>query len=166
MSINFIGNKNKYFVFSIFLIVLITVATIINGVGLDIQFQGGYIFTYSYEGEVDKDKLETEIEKELNKQVNVKKTQDLGSGLNKIVVSFGANIILERLMYVGEVLSYFLTSSDNLSNSDTRFNKLLIFTSSSFALSNRYSASPMNNDVAELFQNGSILALNVSLQQK
>ena len=29
-----------------------------------------------------------------------------------------------------------------------------------------YSASPMNNDVAELFQNGSILALNVSLQQK
>ena len=69
-------------------------------------------------------------------------------------------------MYFGEVLSYFLTSSDNLSNSDTRFNKLLIFTSSSFALSNRYSASPMNNDVAELFQNGSILALNVSLQQK
>ena len=95
MNINFIGNKNKYFVFSISLIVLIIVATIINGVGLDIQFQGGYIFTYSYEGEIDKDRLETEIARELNKQVNVQKTQDLGSGLNKIVVSFGTNKSLD-----------------------------------------------------------------------
>lgn len=120
MSINFIGNKNKYFVFSIFLIVLITVATIINGVGLDIQFQGGYIFTYSYEGEVDKDKLETEIEKELNKQVNVQKTQDLGSGLNKIVVSFGANKSLDSSLQ---------KKLDNLFNSkfaDNKFKEIQI----------------------------------------
>ena len=99
MNINFIGNKNKYFVFSISLIVLIIVATIINGVGLDIQFQGGYIFTYSYEGEIDKDRLETEIARELNKQVNVQKTQDLGSGLNKIVVKQGQSEMMSDFSF-------------------------------------------------------------------
>lgn len=91
MSINFIGNKNKFFALSISLIVLIIVATIINGVKLDIQFQGGYIFTYSYEGDLDKDELEEEIEDTLNIPVGVQKTTDIGSGLNRIVVSFGAD---------------------------------------------------------------------------
>ena len=74
--------------------------------------------------------------------------------------------MLDKLIYVGEVLSYFLTCSDNLSKLDTRLNKLLILISSSFALSNRYNARPINNDEAELFQNGSIFVLNVSLQEK
>ena len=90
MNINFIKNSNKYFIFSISLIILIVVATIVNGVGLDIQFQGGYIFTYSYQGELDKDVLESAVEKNLKRQVNVQKTTDISTGLNSMVISLGA----------------------------------------------------------------------------
>ena len=98
MNLNFIGNKNKFFGFSISVIVLIIIATIINGVKLDIQFQGGYIFTYSYDGEVDKDRLESEVSKALNKQVSVQKTTDITSGSNRVVISFGADKSLDDKM--------------------------------------------------------------------
>lgn len=91
MNVNFVGNKNKFFIFSGIMIFLIIIATIINGIKLDIQFQGGYIFTYSYDGDIDKDKLESDISKVLNKQVSVQKTSDLINGLNRIVISFGAD---------------------------------------------------------------------------
>lgn len=98
MNINFIKNKNKFFAFSIILIALIIIATFINGVNLDIQFQGGYIFTYSYDGDLDKDNLEKEIEKTLNRQVNIQKTTDISTQQNRIVLSFGADKSLDSQM--------------------------------------------------------------------
>ncbi len=95
MNINFIGNKNKFFAFSIILTVIVIIATFVNGVKMDIQFQGGYIFTYSYEGEIYKDSLEKELAKKLNQDVSVQKTTDIGSGINKLVISFGANKALD-----------------------------------------------------------------------
>lgn len=96
MNINFIENRNKFFAFSIILTVIVIIATFVNGIKMDIQFQGGYIFTYSYKGEIDKDSLEEELEKALNQNVNVQKTTDVGSGINKLVVSFGANKTLDK----------------------------------------------------------------------
>lgn len=91
MNINFIKNKNRFFIFSSAMIILVIVATFINGVKLDIQFKGGYISTYSYDGEIDKDKLESDISKFLNTPVSIQKTTDIISGLNRIVVSFGSD---------------------------------------------------------------------------
>ncbi len=95
MKINFIENRNKYFAFSIGLIIIVLIATIINGVNLDIQFQGGYIFTYSYDGDLDKEVLESEIEKSLNQPVSVQQTTDVGTGLCRMVVSLSANKSLD-----------------------------------------------------------------------
>lgn len=91
MNINFIDNKNKFFTFSISIVVLILIFTVVNGINLDIQFQGGCIFTYSYEGELNKERLESKIEKTLDKKVSVQKITDMGTGLNKIIVSFGSD---------------------------------------------------------------------------
>ncbi len=51
-QLNIIGNSKKFFIFSAVLIVLIAAFSIFFGVEMDIQFRGGAILTYSYDGDI------------------------------------------------------------------------------------------------------------------
>ncbi|MBQ7980079.1 MAG: protein translocase subunit SecF, partial [Oscillospiraceae bacterium] len=57
-NFDFIKNKKIYFIISAVLISVSLLSTFVFGVNLDIQFKGGTILTFLYDGEIDQAEFE------------------------------------------------------------------------------------------------------------
>ena len=66
-SINFIGNRKKFYTFSCALLALVLVFCGVFGVKMDVEFKGGSMITLAYEGDADLNDLKSTISTELNK---------------------------------------------------------------------------------------------------
>lgn len=66
-SINFIGNRKKFYAFSCALIAVVLVFCGIFGVKMDVEFKGGSMITLAYEGDADLNDLKSTIGTELGK---------------------------------------------------------------------------------------------------
>ena len=66
-SINFIGNRKKFYTFSCALIAVVLVFCGIFGVKMDVEFKGGSMITLAYEGDADLNDLKSTIGTELSK---------------------------------------------------------------------------------------------------
>ena len=66
-SINFIGNRKKFYIFSCALIAVVLVFCGIFGVKMDVEFKGGSMITLAYEGDADLNDLKSTIGTELGK---------------------------------------------------------------------------------------------------
>ena len=66
-SINFIGNRKKFYTFSCALIGVVLVFCGIFGVKMDVEFKGGSMITLAYEGDADLNDLKSTIGTELGK---------------------------------------------------------------------------------------------------
>ena len=66
-SINFIGNRKKFYTFSCALIAVVLVFCDIFGVKMDVEFKGGSMITLAYEGDADLNDLKSTIGTELGK---------------------------------------------------------------------------------------------------
>ena len=66
-SINFIGNRKKFYTFSCALIAVVLVFCSIFGVKMDVEFKGGSMITLAYEGDADLNDLRSTIGTELGK---------------------------------------------------------------------------------------------------
>ena len=66
-SINFIGNRKKFYTFSCALIAVVLVFCGIFGVKMDVEFKGGSMITLAYEGDADLNNLKSTIGTELGK---------------------------------------------------------------------------------------------------
>jgi preprotein translocase subunit SecF len=64
-NIDFIKNTKRYFIISGLFIALLLVGIATMGVALDIQFKGGALITYSYEGEIYRAEFRQAIEEVL-----------------------------------------------------------------------------------------------------
>lgn len=75
---DFIGKRKIFFTISCALFAIILLTSIIFGVKMDIQFKGGTIVTYLYEGDINENELKELAEKSINSKVKV----DIKKGLN------------------------------------------------------------------------------------
>ena len=66
-SINFIGNRKKFYTFSCALIAVVLVFCGIFGVKMDVEFKGGSMITLAFEGDADLNDLKSTIGTELGK---------------------------------------------------------------------------------------------------
>lgn len=66
-SINFIGNRKKFYTFSCALIAVVLVFCAVFGVKMDVEFKGGSMITLAYEGDVGLNDLKSAIGSELGK---------------------------------------------------------------------------------------------------
>ena len=66
-SINFLGNRKKFYTFSCALIAVVLVFCAVFGVKMDVEFKGGSMITLAYEGDVDLNDLKSAIGSELGK---------------------------------------------------------------------------------------------------
>ena len=66
-SINFIGNRKKFYTFSCALIAVVLVFCGIFGVKMDVEFKGGSMITLAYEGDADLNDLKSTLGTELGK---------------------------------------------------------------------------------------------------
>ena len=86
-SINFIGNRKKFYTFSCALIAIVLVFCGIFGVKMDVEFKGGSMVTLSYEGEADLNALKSTISTELNKSTLTLQTGSDISGSQTLTVT-------------------------------------------------------------------------------
>lgn len=87
MKFDFIKNSGKFFIISAVLIGIVLVMTLTVGPQLDIQFKGGSIVTYSYEGDLDVDAFKSAVQELTVQDVSFQQSTDLSTGTKTIVVS-------------------------------------------------------------------------------
>ncbi|MGN0641669.1 MAG: protein translocase subunit SecF [Huintestinicola sp.] len=91
-NFDFIKNRKTYFIISVVLIALGILSSFIFGVTLDIQFKGGTIITYLYEGNIDTAAFESTAKEALGGTgVNVTTGTDFNTGKNNIQLSLLSN---------------------------------------------------------------------------
>ncbi len=82
-----VGNRKKWFIFSVALIALIILISLIFGVKMDIQFKGGAVLTYGYEGEIDLPAVQKDIQSLLGGDVTVQSGSSLATNAQTLTVS-------------------------------------------------------------------------------
>lgn len=87
-NFDFVGNIKKYIIVSLAIILAGVIAFAVMGVEMDINFKGGSRFTYTYEGEIDLEKVEKVTDKALGKNTSVSGSDSaLEAGSSKIIIS-------------------------------------------------------------------------------
>ena len=105
-KINFMKNLPKYLGLSGALFAVVLIFTLVFGIQLDIQFRGGSIITYAYDGEMDMAAFESSLEGALGENVDIQHSTDATTGIETVVVSLAGNQSLnaDELVSVTEKL--------------------------------------------------------------
>ena len=82
-----VGNRKKFFIFSAVLIAFILICSVIFGVKMDIQFKGGAMLTYSYEGEFDLNALQKEINGVLGSNASLQTGDSIATNAKTVTIS-------------------------------------------------------------------------------
>ena len=90
-TIDFYKNRKIYFAISICILLVGLAFTVMNGVQLDIQFQGGTILKYTYTGQVDVTEAEELIESAIGKITNCQDQTTFGSDAKMLIISLANN---------------------------------------------------------------------------
>lgn len=93
-NINFTGNLKKYVIFSGVLMAIILVGILVFGVSLDIQFKGGSIITYTYEGNLDTDAFAQKVDELTEATISMQKSENLATGQDTLIVSLPGGMSL------------------------------------------------------------------------
>ncbi|MCL2069119.1 MAG: protein translocase subunit SecF, partial [Oscillospiraceae bacterium] len=86
-NIDFNRNAKKYFAVSLVAVALIAVAVPLRGVLLDIQFTGGTMVTYAYDGQIDMNSVASAASGQINTDVTVRHATDIASNTETLVLS-------------------------------------------------------------------------------
>lgn len=93
--IKFYEKRKIFFTISLIIMLAGIISIFVNGVNLSIQFKGGAILKYSFEGEMDTIKAENISTKVLNRNTEVQITEDLVTQSKKLVLNLSGNAGLE-----------------------------------------------------------------------
>lgn len=81
---DFVGNRNKFFIVSGVLFLVILVVSLTLGVKMDVQFKGGTIITYNYSNELNFDEFEKFVEDTIGEDVRIDQKAGIAGGQNSI----------------------------------------------------------------------------------
>ncbi len=90
MRFDFIKNRKIYFIISVSIIVVSLICAFAFGVNLDIEFKGGTMITYSYEGTIDTKAFESAIEDVVG-NVSIRESNSIATGATNLVVTLASN---------------------------------------------------------------------------
>ncbi len=89
--IQFFKNRYIYFAISICLLLTGVIFTAVNGVKLDIQFQGGSILKYTYVGLIDSEEAAALVEAAIGKETNAHEQTTVAKDEQMLVISLADN---------------------------------------------------------------------------
>ncbi len=85
--VKFYKHRKKFYALSALILVIGIAFMFINGINFDIQFKGGAILNYKYEGEVDIEKVDLLVEETLNRSCDIQTKEDLTDDSTKLVLN-------------------------------------------------------------------------------
>ncbi len=85
--IHFYKNRAKSYIISAVLLLIGVVCIFVNGLNLDIKFQGGAIIQYTYSGEVDTAQVQSVVVDTLGRNCDVQLTTELATQTDKFVLN-------------------------------------------------------------------------------
>ncbi len=88
--IDIISKRKLFFTFSGILITVALIVSLVFGVKLDMQFTGGAVITFSYEGEVSTNEVATLLTDEFSQQVTVISSENFVTNTPNINISFAS----------------------------------------------------------------------------
>ena len=95
--LDFTGKKKIFFGLSLGIILIGIICNFIFGTTLDIQFSGGATLTYSYQGDLDHDKLHDFIQEKTSDRITTSFSSDLAGGTgNNVTVQFAGNEAIDK----------------------------------------------------------------------
>jgi preprotein translocase SecF subunit len=100
---NFIGNTNRFFVISGIVFAVVLVFLVIFRVNLDIQFKGGSIVTYSYQGEIAAADFGSTVSGVLE-GASVQQSSDAATGSSTLVVTYAGSIGAETMTALNDAV--------------------------------------------------------------
>lgn len=86
--IDFMGNSKKYFIVSGVLIAVIIICLAVLQLRLDIQFKGGSMVTYAYDGDLDMNAFAAKADSLMSTPASLRENTDAISGVKTVVVTF------------------------------------------------------------------------------
>lgn len=89
--IQFYEKRRIFFAITAVVMIAGIVSLFINGVNLSIQFKGGAILKYSFEGSLDENKVASRASEILNRNAEVQVVTDMATGSKKIVLNLAGN---------------------------------------------------------------------------
>ncbi len=101
----FCSKSKLFFIISLALIVISVLSTF-TGVDIALEFKGGTIITYVYEGEIDEHTIESELSNLVGTSVNAQEGDSLDSNTKTLSLSFSSNegLTIERQAEVTDKL--------------------------------------------------------------
>ncbi len=85
---NFCGQKRTILIIAICVVVALIAGIIIRGVNLAIEFDGGTMLNYTYQGDIDTNKIKLETENVVATPVTVRLGESLDSDAHQLTISF------------------------------------------------------------------------------
>lgn len=86
---DFCGKSKLFFILSLIL-VIISIASTFTGVDIALEFKGGTIITYSYEGDVDTSNIESTLSNLVGSSVSVQEGESIGESGKTLSLSFSS----------------------------------------------------------------------------
>lgn len=87
---DFMGGFKKCLLLSGVLLAVSLVGLLVFGAQLDIQFKGGALMTYAYDGQVDQAQFAAVVQEVLGEKPNIQQSTDVATGRQNLVVSLAA----------------------------------------------------------------------------
>lgn len=93
---NFLKYSKIYYIVSLAIVLVAILVTAIFGLRIDIEFKGGSVATYSYEGEINTKDVESLVKKELGYSANIRISENNVTGKKNVVVSIAEEVSAEE----------------------------------------------------------------------
>ncbi len=98
-NLNIVGMRKRFFAISLVLIILIVGYAVVFGVDMDIEFSGGAILTYSYQGDFDSNTLRSELVTILGDNIELQTGTGVGNSIKTMTVSMpGAKTVSPEML--------------------------------------------------------------------
>lgn len=101
---DFIGKRNIFFAISLGIILVCILINVILGVELDISFKGGTLLKYSFEGTLEREKVENFIAEKTGKPVSVQISENAANAESVLNISLSEAMTLEEQKELGKSL--------------------------------------------------------------
>lgn len=101
---DFLKNAKLYYIFSSLIVIATVLVTVFLGLKVDIEFKGGSISTYSYEGEINISDVEAEAKKATGYNATVRLSESAASKEKNVVVSIAEDLTSEKQIKMTEAL--------------------------------------------------------------